>query len=130
MIFLLNFITPVLPKKCVIHADFTFFSVAQDSPHLHQFHFSPAPTKTRSTSSQRAPHSALSNSLALCTSPQPWNLRKARTTQRQAPSQSLRGPHCSMGPPLRYPQAPAQTTPWRRLAQPQRLQSSRQTAQL
>lgn len=104
------------------------FPAAPGSPHLHQSPSSPAPTKTRSTSSQRARRSAPSNSPAPCTSPRPLSPRRTRTTRRRASSQSLRGPRCSTAPPLRSPRAPAQTTPRRSPARPQRLQIPRQTA--
>lgn len=113
---------------CDPHWHCICFFAAPGSPHLHQFPSSPAPTKTRSTSSQQARRSALSNCPVPCTSLRPWSPRRTRTTQRQAPPQSPRGPLCSTAPPLRSPQAPAQMIPRRSPARPQRLQSPRQTA--
>lgn len=115
---------------CDPHSHRVCFTAAPGSPHLHQYPSSPAPTKTRSTSSQRARRSAPSNSPAPCSSPRPLSPRRTKTTQaqRQAPRQRPRGPRCSTAPPLRSPRAPAQTTPRRNPARPQRLQTPRQTA--
>lgn len=114
---------------CDPHRHFVRFSAVPGSPHLHQYLSSPARTKTRSTSSPRVLLSAPSNCLAPCTSAWPQSPRRTRRTPRRAPPRTPREPRWCMAPPLRSPPAPAQTTPWRRPARPQRLQSPRQTAQ-
>lgn len=102
---------------CDPHRHCMCFSSVPGSPHRHQSPSSHALTKTRSTSSRQVQHSALSNYLAPCTSPQLQNLKRTRTTQRRAPAQRPRGLHCSVVPPLRSPRAPAQMTLRRRLDQ-------------
>lgn len=105
-------------------------SAAPDSPRQRQSHSSPAPTKTRSTSSPRVRRSAPSNCPAPCISPQLRSPRRTRTTQRWVPAaRSLRGRCHFTAPPLRSQRAPAQTTTRRSPALPQRLQTPRQTAQ-
>uniref|UniRef100_M3ZJY8 Glucocorticoid induced 1a n=1 Tax=Xiphophorus maculatus TaxID=8083 RepID=M3ZJY8_XIPMA len=84
---------------------------------------SPAPTKTRSTSSRRARRSAPSSCPAPCSWPPPRAPRK--TTAMPGPAKVL--PR-STGPPLRFPPAPAQMTPRRSQGPRQRLQTPRQTA--
>lgn len=105
---------------------------APGSQHPPRSPSSPAPTKTRSTSSQPARRSAPSNSPAPCTSPPPQSPKRMRRAWRPAPAPSPGGPHrftAAAAPPLRSQRAPAQTTHRRNLAHPQRLQSLRQTAQ-
>ncbi|XP_075961812.1 glucocorticoid induced 1a isoform X3 [Anarhichas minor] len=100
---------------------------APGSPHQLRSPSSPAPTKTRSTSSRRARRSAPSNSPAPCTSCRP---RSPRSRTRQSSARSPGGPPRSTQPPLRSPLAPAQTIPRRSPGRPQRLQTPRQTARL
>lgn len=86
---------------------------------------SPAPTKTRSTSSRPARPSAPSNCRDRCTSPPPRNRRRR---WRRGPRRRAREPLWCTAPPLRSPRAPAQKTPPRSRARHQRLQRPRQTA--